>query len=164
MDIVLQQITEYDKVQMLDILTSDTVKQTYMLPNFACRNDAIPLFNRLSDLSKDSSRYVRGIFLGNKLIGFLNDVEIEHHCIELGYVIHPDYHNQGYMTAALEAAVGELFRTGYRCVVCGAFSENKGSIRVMEKCGMKIMQQTETISYRGSNHHCVYYCRTKNGD
>ena len=164
MSIILQQITEYDKAQILDILTSDTVKKTYMIPDFACRNDAIPLFNRLSDLSKDPSHYVRGIFLGNKLIGFLNDVNIEHHSIELGYVIHPDYHNQGHMTTALETAIGELFKIGYHCVVCGAFSENKASIRVMEKCGMKKMQQTETILYRGNNHHCVYYCRIHNMD
>ena len=62
---------------MLDILTNDLVKQTYMLPDFGCRKDAIPLFNRLITLSLDSAHYVRGIYCDDTLIGFLNDVEIK---------------------------------------------------------------------------------------
>lgn len=162
--ITLRPVKAGDREQILDILTSEKVNQTYMLPDYKDRADAVALFLRLMELSEDSNRFVRCIDLGDIAIGFINDVEIKDSMIELGYVIHPDHHNQGHMTRALEAAIGELFKKGYRCVVCGAFSENKASIRVMEKCGMEKMEQTETISYRGIDHHCVYYRFTQSKD
>ena len=63
-----------DLETMLDILTNDCVKQTYMLPDFPSREDAVPLFQRLVYLSGDSRRFVRGIYADETLVGFLNDV------------------------------------------------------------------------------------------
>lgn len=146
-----------DQQQMLDIFTDNTVNKTYMLPDFAQRSDAIPLFERLMGLSKDNSRFVRCIALGNIAIGFLNDVEIKDGKIELGYVIHPAFQGKGYMTQALSAAIEDLFYLGYEQVICGAFTENPASIRVMEKCGMVKLPLTEVIPYRGADHFCVYY-------
>ena len=39
-NIYLRKITPETETVMLDILTSDIIKQTYMLPDFACREDA----------------------------------------------------------------------------------------------------------------------------
>ena len=61
---------------------------------------------------------------------------------------------------ALKAAIDELFALNYERVVCGAFEENKASLRVMEKAGMKKIEFTEIIEYRGVNHTCVY-CETR---
>lgn len=155
--ILLDTIKTTDQPVMLDILTNDLVKQTYMLPDFGCRKDAIPLFNRLITLSLDSAHYVRGIYCEDTLIGFLNDVEIKDGSIELGYVIHPRFHGKGYMTQALKAAIEELFSDGYREVITGAFEENRASIRVMEKAGMILQGKTEEIEYRGKTHNCIYY-------
>lgn len=155
--IFLDTIKTTDQPVMLDILTNDLVKQTYMLPDFGCRKDAIPLFNRLITLSLDSAHYVRGIYCEDTLIGFLNDVEIKDGSIELGYVIHPRFHGKGYMTQALKIAIEALFSAGYREVITGAFEENKASIRVMEKAGMICIEKTEEIEYRGKTHNCVYY-------
>lgn len=146
---------------IIDILTSEQVGKTYMLPVFEKREDAIPLFNRLMELSENQNRYVRCITIDGSAIGFLNDVEIQDGTIELGYVIHPKYHNRGYMTRALTAAIAELSLAGYDCVICGAFEENKASIRVMEKCGMEKLQKSDTIDYRGRIHQCVYYSTKK---
>ena len=150
-------LSEADEEVMLEILTDETVKQTYMLPDFEKQEDAAPLFRRLLALSREGSRFVRGMYADGQLVGFLNDVEIENGAIELGYVVHPAHHGKGYATAALKAAVGELFRMGYREVVAGAFAENPASIRVMEKAGMTLQPKTEEIEYRGRLHHCVYY-------
>ncbi|MBE6978369.1 MAG: GNAT family N-acetyltransferase [Ruminococcaceae bacterium] len=150
-----------DQDRILDVLTDNTVNRTYMLPDFATREDAIPLFQRLMALSRDSKRYVRCIAAKERVIGFLNDVEIKDDKIELGYVIHPEVQGQGYMTQALKMAIAELLASGYREVICGAFSENTASIRVMEKCGMTKLQQTDTIPYRGEDHICVYYAANK---
>ena len=110
----------------------------------------------------DEKRYVRGIYLEEDLIGFLNDVEITNGAIELGYVIHPTFHGKGYMTKALKTAVSELFTMDYQEVITGAFDENVASIRVMEKSGMSLMEKAEEIEYRGKVHHCIYYHIKKN--
>ena len=153
----LRVIRPLDENAVLDILTDSTIKQTYMLPDYERREDALPLFRRLVELSEDEARYVRGIYLGDLLIGFLNDVEIKDNAIELGYVIHPNHHGKGYMTQALRISIQELFDLGYREIICGAFEENAASIRVMEKAGMTVINQTEQIEYRGKTHKCLYY-------
>ena len=155
--ITLRPFCPEDQAQMLEIVTSSRVNQTYMLPDFETKEDAIPLFNRLMNLSKDSSRFVRCIDLDGAAIGFLNDVEVKDGAMELGYVIHPGYHNRGYMTRALKLAISNLFDLGYKRVVCGAFAQNKASQRVMEKAGMQQISFTEEIEYRGNTYVCVYY-------
>ena len=155
--ITLRSFRPEDQAQILETVTSGKVNQTYMLPDFETKKDAIPLFNRLMNLSNDSSRFVRCIDLDGTAIGFLNDVEVKDGAMELGYVIHPDYHNRGYMTQALKLAISNLFDLGYKRVVCGAFEQNKASQRVMEKAGMERIPFTEEIEYRGNTHLCVYY-------
>ena len=155
--VTLRPIQLQDREAMLDILTDDTVKQTYMLPDFADRRDALPLFRRLAEFSRNESHYVRGICLEERLIGFLNDVEIQDGSIELGYVIHPDFQGKGYMTEALRSAVDALFSMGYREIICGAFEENAASIRVMVKAGMHKLSRTDEVEYRDKRHQCVYY-------
>ena len=161
-NIFLKPITLESEENMLDILTSDIVNRYYMLPDFTRREDAIPLFQKLINLSMDKKRYVRGIYLEDDLIGFMNDVEVINGSIELGYVIHPAFHGKGYMTKALKTAVSELFTMDYQEVITGAFDENVASIRVMEKAGMTRMEKTEEIEYRGKEYHCIYYHIKKN--
>ena len=125
----LRPIVPEDRERMLDILTSDNVNKTYMLPDFEKREDAAPLFHRLMDMSQGESNYVRAIDLEGGLIGFVNQVEVENKTIELGYVIHPDFHGKGYMPQALQLAFEELFRLGYEEIITGAFSTNVASMQ-----------------------------------
>ena len=151
-----------DQQRVLDMLTDTAVNQTYMLPDFEKKEDALPLFHRLRALSLDGSHFVRCIALNDKAIGFLNDVEIRDGSIELGYVIHPDSQGQGHMTNALKTAISELFESGYSMVICGAFEHNTASMRVMEKSGMCRIEKQDQIEYRGKTHNCVYYMK-RNG-
>lgn len=155
--VYLRSIQPEDRQQMLDILTSPEVNKTYMLPDFDKREAAEPLFKRLMDMSRHEDHYVRAIAAEEGLVGFLNLTDIRGKEIELGYVIHPDFHGKGYMTAALHLAMEELVNLGYQEVIAGAFSSNAASIRVMEKCGMTRLDKTDVIEYRGSKHTCVYY-------
>ena len=157
----LHPFSHKDKENMLDILTSKLVNPTYMLPDFEKREDAAPLFQRLMNLSQDEARFVRGIYLDDECIGFMNDVEQDGGSIEMGYVIHPDHWGKGYMTQALKLAIGELFQRCFNQVVCGAFSQNTASRRVMEKAGMQLIEKSEDIEYRGKTHFCVYYAIDK---
>ena len=159
--IELRRIYDSDQDAFLDILTDEIIKKTYMLPDFAAKNDAIPLFKRLQALSGDENRFVRCISCDGNAIGFLNDVVIEDGKIELGYVIHPQQHNKGYMTAALKLAIAQLFDLGYQEVVCGAFEGNYASMRVMAKSGMTLIPYSDTVEYRGNTHKCIYYAIKK---
>ena len=113
-----------DLENALAIFYNEEIKKTYMLPDFPSRENAIALFDRLMRLSNNVNRFVYGIYKDEDLIGFINDVEITSSTIEVGYVIHPDYQNQGYMTEALKACIEELFRIGYTTVKAGHFEEN----------------------------------------
>ena len=150
-----------DEPVILEILTDPTVAQTYMLPEYQRKEEAIPLFRRLMALSLQKDRYVRCIRQNGGAIGFLNDVEIKRSKIELGYVIHPQFQGRGYMTQALNQAIEELLQNGYEEVICGAFENNLASMRVMEKCGMQKQDYTDTLEYRGETHRCLYYAARK---
>ena len=153
----LRILRETDQALVLEMLTDEQIKQTYMLPDFSTREDALPLFRRLVQLSRDGSHFVRGICDEDVLVGFLNDVQTENGCIELGYVIHPRHWGKGYATEGLKLALEELARLGYRKVITGAFSENKASLRVMEKARMVPVPGTDTVEYHGKQHTCRYF-------
>ncbi len=65
-----------DQADAIELLTNAEIGKTYMLPEFREKEEAIPLFQRLCELSRSEEHYQRGIYLEGKLIGFLNDVEI----------------------------------------------------------------------------------------
>lgn len=154
---LIRPLTLSDEAPILDLLTNDRIKQTYMLPDYDRREDALPLFRRLVALSEDPARFVRGMEENGQLVGFLNDVEIENGTIELGYVVHPRHWGQGCASTALKLAINHLFCRGYHQVTAGAFAENPASLRVMEKAGMTRLTKTDEIEYRGKIHVCVYY-------
>ena len=153
----LRILAEADIAALIPLLTNEQIKQTYMLPDFDRPEDAIPLARRLIRLSQDKAHFVRGMEENGTLVGFLNDVEITDGIIELGYVVHPSHWGQGFATSALRQAIRELFLLGYREVTCGAFEENPASLRVMEKAGMRRIEKTDQIEYRGQVYRCVYY-------
>lgn len=155
--ISLKTLSKSDLTDCVAILKNDVVKKTYMLPDFANDEEAVKLFDRLLELSVEDNRYVRGIYLDEKLIGIINDTEIFGAQIEIGWALHPDFHGKGYATQAVKYAVNDLFAKGFKVVVAGAFSENTASMRVMEKAGMHRIEKTEEISYRGENHTCIFY-------
>ena len=153
----VRQIMEKDIPALMELLTNDTVKQTYMVPDFASEAEAEASARRLMARSKDPERYMAGIFLQDSLIGMIHDVERKDDGVEVGYALLPAYYNQGYCSEALQGAMEWLFAHGFRKVMAGAFEENRASLRVMEKCGMTLQPETEDIDYRGKIHRCVYY-------
>lgn len=46
---------------------------------------------------------------------------------------------------------------GYEHIIAGFFEENIASRRVMEKCGMHLLELEEDVKYQGIVHHCLYY-------
>ena len=153
----LGEIRDCDFDDMMSVLKNDVVAATYRIPDLETREAELDLFEYLRDISQREDRYLFGIFLDCKLIGLINDCEINDECIEMGYALHPDYHNRGYTTEAFSAVIKSLLSKGFTEIIAGAFEDNIASIRVMEKCGMKRTKMTAEIEYRGKTHKCVYY-------
>lgn len=155
--LTLGEIRDCDFDDMMSVLKNEVVAATYRIPNLDTREAELELFEYLRDISQREDRYLFGIFLDGKLIGLINDCEINDECIEMGYALHPDYHNQGYTTEAFSAVIKSLLSKGFTEIIAGAFEDNIASMRVMEKCGMKRTKMTAEIEYRGKTHKCVYY-------
>lgn len=155
--LALDVIREVDFDDLITVFKDATVSKTYMVPSFRSVEDEKRLFATLLSLSSHQDRYVYGIFLANRLIGIINDTEINGKEIEMGYALNSEFHSNGYMTEALGALIGHLFEEGFVEVICGAFDHNASSIRVMEKCGMTKMSKTDEIEYRGNVYRCIYY-------
>ncbi len=146
---------------LADLLMDETVKQTYMVPDFACREDALKLADRIRAMSDDPNRYVAGLYLGEQLIGMFNEVERMDNCIEMGYALLPYFYNRGYCTEAMTGVIAYLLSQGFDRVLAGAFEENAASLRVMEKSGMTKIEKQDRIEYRGKSHRCIYYAAPK---
>ena len=157
----IKNLSDKDREAVIDLLTDDQVKKFYMLPDFSSREEALPLFERLRQLSVGENRLVAGIFLDGVFIGILNEVEIKDKRIELGYALLPKFHNRGYCTEALTGAIQYLFDRGFEEVVAGAFEGNEARFRVMVKSGMEKQEYQDEIEYRGKVHRCVYYAIRK---
>lgn len=155
--LVLKAYSDSDRDSMAELLTNEEIKKTFMVPDFKSEDEVTKMFNKLKEFSLSDEHYERGIYIEDKLIGFINDVEIYNGSIELGYVIHPHYSHKGYCTEALKAAIDDLFSKGFNEVVAGAFEENEASFNVMKKAGMKLIDKEDDITYHGKLHHCRYY-------
>lgn len=153
----LDDIFEYAREDFTDLISNDEISKTFILPDFKFDDDKIALFERLKQLSLSDERLIWGIYLENRLCGFINEVDKSESFVEVGYVIHPSFSNRGYATEALEAFIKEAFRLGFPTVRAGAFEENEASMKVMKKCSMKKIDHSEIIEYRGKNHNCIYY-------
>lgn len=159
--LLLRPFREDDAPAVVSILRNARCAETYLLPDYPTPEDAMPLVKRLRDLSLDNDRFVYAVALKtedghDRLLGFLNEQSREDGVVEIGYVLHPDHWNRGYMTEAVGAAIGELFRMGARAVRAGHFEENASSRRVMEKNGMEPIPLTEELDYRGRIHKVLY--------
>ena len=156
----LRSFREDDAGAVISVLRNARCAETYLLPDYPAPEDALPLVRRLRELSLDPERFVYAVALkteeGDRLLGFLNEQTREGGVVEIGYVLHPDFWNRGYMTEAVGAVIRELFRMGASAVRAGHFEENASSRRVMEKNSMAPIPLTEDIDYRGRVHRVLY--------
>ena len=155
--LIIKTYEDTDEERMVELLTDETIRETYMLPEFDTRSQAVTYFKKLRQVSFSADHYEYGIYRNNELIGFVNDVSIEKDSIEIGFVIHPDSQNNGYATEMLFAVIKDLFSRGFSTVTACVFENNKASRRVLEKCGMKRAKEETNIHYQGRQRHCIYY-------
>ena len=82
---------------------------------------------------KDSHKLIGGIDVN----GYDNGVPV------IGYVLSRNNWNKGYMTEACRCVIDYLFSRGFEKVRIDAVVENKGSNRVIQKCGGELVKTEE---------------------
>ncbi len=85
---------------------------------------------------KETNQLIGGI----DVVGYLGGVE---GTPVIGYNLGKAYWNKGYMTEACKCLVDYLFSKGYSEIRIDAMTENIASIRVIEKCGGKLLKTEE---------------------
>ncbi len=155
--LVIKPFGKEDREKLSELLMNEEIKKTYMVPDFPNQEALDKMVDRFVELSLSEKCFVRGIYLDRYLVGVVNNVEIKDDFIELGYAIHPAFWGRGIATEMLKAVIQELLDTRFSRIRTGAFCENVASTRVMEKCGMQKIEETEYVEYRGKKHLCVYY-------
>lgn len=109
--------------------------------------------NYLEQLNKDPSLLNWGSWM---VVRKSDDIEIgdlgfkgkpdENGIVEIGYGFLKDYWNNGYATEAVESLIQWAFATSkVEKVIADTMQDNYGSIRVLEKLGMKKVGYTETM-------------------
>lgn len=156
----LRAITENDRDDLIRIFKDERVNMTYMIPVLDTKEKEDKLFQKIMRQSH-TDKYIYGVYLNDRFIGLINEVESNDDTIELGYLIDPLHQKQGYMTEVLSKVIDDLFTLGYKKVITGAFKENIASIKVMCNCGMQKIDRYDEIDYKGRRHHCVYYAKQK---
>lgn len=134
----------------------NTLEETKHFLNDAIeKNQAIP--RKSYDLAitrKEDGQMLGGIGI------YLNDAMNE---AMIGWIIHKDYWNQGYLTEAAFALLDYGFHTlGLRRMTATCDAENTASWRVMEKLGMrkeahfvKSRIYRESMGYRDELHYAI---------
>ena len=154
--LVLKGYEEKDTETMVELLTNEEIKKTFMIPDFENKKQAEDLFHKIRQFCEMEEHFEYGIFFEERLIGFVNDCGIDGTRIEIGYVISPQYKGRGFATEAVKACIEELFRMGFEHIQAGFFEENVASRRVMEKSGMHLIDFEEQIEYQGKMHRCLF--------
>ena len=71
---------------------------------------------------------------------------------EIGWIVHPDYHRQGYSTEAAHALLRHGFEEqNLHRIIATCQPENVASYRVMEKLGMRREGHFQKCIYRGDD-------------
>ncbi len=94
--LVIRPYSDEDQEDMAALLMNEIVKKTYIIPDFNSKEEAYCLFEKIQEFSFSDDHYEFGIYKDNQLIGWVNDVSMDTDTIELGYVINPEYHNNGF--------------------------------------------------------------------
>lgn len=155
--LILRPLEERDREEFIRMAKDERVNSTYMIPKLESSALENAFFEHMRDFTENESRFVYGIALrSGKIIGFINDCELDGTRAEMGYFIGAEHWNRGYASEALFSAIAALFEMGYTYLKAGHFEENAASRRVMEKCGMKRIDHEEELEYKGRMHHCLF--------
>ncbi len=100
------------------------------------------------------ARYALELRSANEFIGICGYALIDEY-VDFGYRIARKYWGNGYVSEAAQAIIKYGFeRLGFESIVAIAYSENKGSIRVIKKLGFEF-ERPDTLNGHGAVRYCI---------
>lgn len=111
-------------------------------------------------LIKEKKEFAKGIFYNNKLVGFVGTKGIDYkkNEVEFGYWLGSKYWKKGITSKAVEKFVKEFFQNiKINRIYANVFTNNIGSIRVLEKNGFKQFDQKK-VFIKSKNKEFDEYC------
>lgn len=160
--LILRTLTKKDAWDMYEHIHHDQEVLKTFLAQYAPSFDSFD-FDRILTYFERNKLFYYGIELkeNHRCIGLIFDNASSEDGIEIGYALSSAYWNRGYGQESLQAVVDELGKKGYKRIYAAAFKENKASLRIMEKCGMRYSHTVEAeIEWQGKKHDVVYYEKT----
>jgi ribosomal-protein-alanine N-acetyltransferase len=162
--LILREIVPEDAEIMYAIRMDDRYYQFIDNPQKPTREEVKEKVQRAIDLSKNNEGISWGIELKNnsKLIGSVDYWRMikAHHRCEIGYMLHPDYYQQGLMYEALMATIAYAFKhIKLHTIEANISPENIASIKLVEKCGFEregLLK--ESYLYNGNFLDTAIYC------
>ena len=163
-DIVLDKITLDDYIDYYNIASNKNITVSFMLEEVENYEEAKSAIEDVIINYSDNEFYYFAIRLNGKLIGVLKSYESEY--LELGYAINEEYWNKGYATTALKLATNYFLSLDrIKKIILGSFTDNYASIRVMEKCGYKMLGiKKDEFYYKGKSRDIVYFVKEKDNN
>ena len=160
-NITLDKITLEDAKDYFLIAANPNITTSFMLEETANLEEAKSAIEEVINNYSDNEYYYFAIRLNNKLIGVMKTYESDY--LELGYAINEEYWNKGYATIALNLVTDYFLKMDrIKKIILGAFSDNYASIRVMEKCGYKLLGiKKDEFYYKGKSRDIVYFIKEK---
>lgn len=108
----------------------ETLTEAQTALNTFCKNE-----NTLAIVLKETNQVIGHITAHDDSVD--QDPKVK----ELGFVLHPDYQNQGIMTEVVLSVLADLFTNGIKTIYACCFEENQKSKRLIEKCGFSFDQK-----------------------
>lgn len=62
---------------MIELLINPKIKETFIIPDFSTRDEALTMFKTIQEFSYSKNHYTFGIYKNERLIGFINDMDMQ---------------------------------------------------------------------------------------
>ncbi len=155
--LVLRPLRESDAAAIFALFNDWDVMRWLSSPPWPyTRADAEAFVRAVLDPANDTAEVAFAITLQDRLIGTIglrrrsaSNLQSEAG-LNVGYWLGTPYWRHGYMTETLRALVNHVFAlSAADAIFCGAFADNRGSLRVQEKAGF--MPAGETMLFSRPN-------------
>ena len=160
--LLLREITLNDKEEMFQLYSNpDVLKYTGEAPVASIEAMEEAIKTRMNNYKKCGyGRWATILKSGNEFVGWAGLAYLpEFDEIDIGYRFFPQYWGLGIATEASETILEYGFNhLGLKKIVAIAMEENRASIRVMEKIGMKFYK---IAPYEQNSEDAIWYCIDK---
>ena len=153
--LVLRKITPADLIDVYEYSKNPETSKFLLWSKHNSLNDTKILLSIIKRKYKENAFYEWGIEYNGKMIGTagFTHFSIANDSAEIGYVINPDYQGIGIATEAARAVIDFGFNTlNLNRIEARCMKGNDKSIRVMEKCGMKVEGTMRSLIYAKGNY------------